>query len=175
MAEISSAFRAELLGLARAIELFVAIESLFHRAPTRLEEDELGPSNDARMAMYLRRIGLEGAGIAGSFLDELRAALEHYEVSTLEPNDALYRAVLRLYATRTTLELRSRLIVALLSLLTRLGEHGESFARSPELEDALDGLALLRGTVSPSVADLASQARFRLFERPRRAAQPGEA
>ena len=78
--------------------------------------------------------------------------------------------MLRLYATRTILPLRSRVIVALLHLLIGLGERGETFARRPELAVALDALSLLRGTVSPSVADLAAQARFMLFERPRRAA-----
>ena len=168
---ISHAFRAELAGLSRAIELFVDIESLFSRAPTRLEGDELGPSNDLRMANYLRRIELEGAGVDLPFLDLLRAALRHYDVPSLEPNDALRRAVLRLYATRTTLDLRTRLLVALLQLAIALGAQGETFQARPELEGALDRLALLRGTVTATIADLASHARFLLFER-RRAPEP---
>ncbi len=164
---ISDAFRAELAGLAPAVELFVDIETMFSRAPTRLEGDELGPSNDARMAMYLRRIAAIGAGIDPDFLDQLRRALAHYGIPSLRPTGALRRAILRLYATRTTLELRTRLVVALLQLMIRLGEQGETFAVRRDLEEILDGLALLRGTVSVAVADLASHARFVLYERRR--------
>ena len=169
VAKVSDALRADLAMLASVVEVYADIETLFSRAPTRLAEDELGPSNDARMAMYLRRIAVEGAGIDADFLELVKKALAHYGPRGLEHTEALERAVLRLYATRTILPMRSRVIVALLHLLIGLGERGETFARRPELALALDALSLLRGTVSPSVADLAAQARFMLFERPRRA------
>ncbi len=163
--DAGGALRAELSQLAAPIGLFVATEALFSRTPSRLADDELGPSSDARMAMYLRRIRAEGAGIDESFLDGLRGVLREYGVTGLEPTPALERAVLRLWATRTTLALRRRLIQALLQLLIRLGEHGERFARQPTLRAALDRLALLRGVVPATVADLAAQSRFVLFER----------
>ena len=165
---VSEELRSELAQIATAVEIVADIEALFSRTPTRLEGDEPGPSSDARMAMYLRRIGAEGAGIAADFLENLRRVLALYEVPSLQPSVELERAVLRLYATRTTLDLRNRLIVALLQLLMRLGAQGERFDRYPELDGAIDRIALLRGTVSTSVADLASHARFVLFERPRR-------
>ena len=73
--------------------------------------------------------------------------------------------MLRLYATQTTRGLRIRLSGALLHALIRLGELGETFSRRPRLLDALDRIALLRGTVTPAIADLAQQARYLLFER----------
>jgi acetyl/propionyl-CoA carboxylase alpha subunit/acetyl-CoA carboxylase carboxyltransferase component len=162
---IVDGFLAELAQLARAVALFADIETLFSRAPTRGEGDALGPSSDARMSMYMRRMEAEGAGIDPAFLDDLRRALSHYEIDALTPTDALQRAVLRFYATRTTKGLRDRLMTALLGLLIRLSEHGETFKRYPELKDALEHLGLLRGTVPPTVADLAAQARFHIFER----------
>jgi acetyl/propionyl-CoA carboxylase alpha subunit/acetyl-CoA carboxylase carboxyltransferase component len=170
VAKLSDALRADLAQLAGSVELFADVETLFSRAPTRLEEDELGPSNDARMSMYLRRIAVEGAGIDPGFLELVSKSLAHYGgITSLAHSDTLERAVLRLYATRTTLSLRSRLIGALLHLLIGLGERGETFARRPELAVALDALSLLRATVAPSVADLAAQARFLLYDRPRHA------
>ncbi len=169
VSKLSDALRADLAQLAGSVEIFADIETLFSRAPTRLEEDERGPSNDARMAMYLRRMAVMGAGIDPAFLELVRKALSHYGVNGLTHSAALERAVLRLYATRTTLALRSRLIAALLHLLIGLGDRGESFARRPELAVALDALSLLRGTVTPSVADLGAQARFLLYDRPRTA------
>ncbi|MBM4334519.1 MAG: ATP-grasp domain-containing protein [Deltaproteobacteria bacterium] len=169
VAKLSDALRSDLAQLAGAVEIFSDVETLFSRSPTRISEDELGPSNDARMAMYLRRIAVLGAGIDPAFLELLKQALSHYGIGSLEHSDTLERAVLRLYATRTTLALRSRLIGALLHLLIGLGERGETFARRPEFALALDALSLLRGTVAPSVADLGAQARFLLYDRPRHA------
>jgi acetyl/propionyl-CoA carboxylase alpha subunit/acetyl-CoA carboxylase carboxyltransferase component len=163
---ISTAMRAELSLLAFGVDLFTDVERLFSRVPSRSERNELGPSNDARMAMYLRRIDLEGAGLDTPFLDDLRQALRHFDVDSLRPTDELMRAVLRLCATRTTPELRERLISALLRLLIQLGQLGETFARFPELERTLDALVTLRGAVLPGVADLAAQVRYLQFERP---------
>jgi acetyl/propionyl-CoA carboxylase alpha subunit/acetyl-CoA carboxylase carboxyltransferase component len=165
LGDAPAAFRAELAQLARAVEAFADIETLFSRAPGRLEGDELGPSNDARRSMYLRRIGAEGAGIHPQFLDLVRRALAHYDIHSLAPSDALYRAVLRLHATQAAPEIRRRVVTALLQMLVGLAELGENYARMPELEAALDRLALLRGTVPASVCDLAAQARYRIFER----------
>ncbi len=170
---IHPGFRGELAQLTRAIEIFVDVETLFSREPSRLEDGELGPSNDARMAMYLRRIDAEGAGIEPGFLDQLGRALAHYEIDSLQPDDALRRAILRLFATRTTLELRNRLMIALLSHAMRLAEAGETFARFPSLEETLDRVGGLRGTVERGVVDMGAQARFAIFERPRRELEGG--
>ncbi|MBW2413090.1 MAG: biotin/lipoyl-binding protein [Deltaproteobacteria bacterium] len=170
VADVAPELVSELAQIATAVEIVADIEALFSRTPSRIDgEEEFGPSNDVRMAMYLRRIGAEGAGIDSEFLDQLRRVLALYEITSLEPTAALERAVLRLSATRTTLDLRHRLVMALLQLLLRLGTESEVFERYAELADALERLALLRGTVPPGVADLAAHARFVLFERPRRA------
>ena len=165
---LSVPFRTDLAPLARGLEIYADIESLFVREPSRSQGDAFGPSNDARMAMYLRRVTSEGAGIAPAFLDELRRALAHYEIETLAYNTVLARAALRLYATRTTLDLRNRVVVALLHMLLGLADKGEVFERCPELAGTLDRIALLRGTVPEAVADLAAHVRFIVFERPRR-------
>jgi acetyl/propionyl-CoA carboxylase alpha subunit len=163
--EIPEPFLAELAQLTREVPIFADIETLFSRTPSRTRASELGPSNDARMAMYLRRLWVEGAGIDEDFLVQVRRALAHYNIASLEAIDPLQRAVLRLHATRTTKELRNRVLAALLHLLIRLGDRGQAFDRYPNLAEALDRLILLRGTVTTGVADLAAQARFALFDR----------
>jgi acetyl-CoA carboxylase carboxyltransferase component len=171
---VSDSFRSELVPLSNAVEIYADFDLLFSRMPSS-EEDELGPSNDARMAMYLRRIEAEGAGIQPAFLDALRRALRHYDIPSLEPTPELERAMLRLWATRTIQDLRNRLIVALLHLMLRLAEGGESFSRHSDFEGALARLAELRGTVPPGVADLAAQVRYLIFERPRTGRAEGAA
>jgi acetyl/propionyl-CoA carboxylase alpha subunit/acetyl-CoA carboxylase carboxyltransferase component len=163
---LSPEFRTELGALVPAsVELFSDLEILFSRSPTQLGTDALGPSNDARMAMYLRRIAAKGAGIDGTFLGLLRHALEHYNIRSLDPSDTLERAVLRLYSTRTTGDLRSRLATALLHLAMHLADAGDHVQATDSLRDALDRIWMLRGTVKPTVADLSAQVRFLLFDR----------
>jgi acetyl/propionyl-CoA carboxylase alpha subunit/acetyl-CoA carboxylase carboxyltransferase component len=168
--ELSPKFQKALATLAGELQKFADIEVVFSRAPS-IAGAEQGPSNDARMAMYLRRISAQGAGIDAGFLALLRRALAHYGIDELTPSEALERAVLRLYSTRTTSELRYRLATALMNMTLHLSVAGEHVERRESLRQALDQLWLLRGSVTPSIADLAAQVRFVLFDR-RAAAVP---
>ncbi len=163
-------FQKALAGLSHELEKFADVEVVFSRTPS-IAGAEQGPSNDARMAMYLRRISAQGAGIDAGFLALLRRALTHYRINELVPSERLERAVLRLYSTRTTVELRYRLATALMNLMLHLSVAGEHLERRSSLREALDQLWLLRGSVTPSIADLAAQVRFVLFDR-RAAAVP---
>jgi acetyl-CoA carboxylase carboxyltransferase component/biotin carboxyl carrier protein len=176
VAGLSSEFRTALGGLVpTSLGLLSDLEILFSRAPTQVGGDELGPSNDARMAMYLRRIAAKGAGIDPGFLALLRRALEHYGIRSLEPTDTLERAVLRLYSTRTTVDLRGRLATAILQLAMHLSEAGDHIEAGAPLRDALDRIWMLRGTVKPTVADLSAQVRFLLFDRTSQATEEAAA
>ncbi|HVU03790.1 MAG TPA: carboxyl transferase domain-containing protein, partial [Polyangiaceae bacterium] len=163
---LSAEFQTALGSLIPAcLEIVADIEILFSRNPSQNGGEELGPSNDARMSMYLRRIAAQGAGIDPGFLGLLRRALGHYNIRTLEPSGRLERSMLRLYSTRTTMGLRTRLATALMHLAMRLGvDHVEA---TTDLRDALDRLWMLRGTVKPTVSDLAAQLRFVLFDKKR--------
>jgi acetyl/propionyl-CoA carboxylase alpha subunit/acetyl-CoA carboxylase carboxyltransferase component len=166
VAGVSSEFRDELGALVPyCLELYADLEILFSRAQMQAGTDELHPSNDARMAMYLRRIAAKGAGIDQNFLALLRRALEHYRLRSLEPTNTLHRAVLRLYSTRATSDVRTRLATAILHLAMHLVDAGEHVKPTTALRDALDRIWMLRGTVKPTVADLAAQVRFLLYDR----------
>jgi acetyl/propionyl-CoA carboxylase alpha subunit/acetyl-CoA carboxylase carboxyltransferase component len=166
VAPLSEGFRSALGTLvSSSLELFADLEILFSRSPAQLGGDELGPSNDARMSMYLRRIAAQGAGIDPGFLGLLRQALGHYGIRSLEPRNTLQRAVLRLYSTRTTSDLRNRLVTAVMNLAMHLADAGDHVETTTSLRDALDRIWMLRDTVKPTVADLSAQVRFLLFDR----------
>ena len=86
----------------------VAVTFTFHtvaapgknRAPRASVSGELGPSNNARLRMYLRRLRAQGAGIAPEFLELVKRALSHYGVSDSALSDALERAVLRMFSSQ---------------------------------------------------------------------------
>ncbi|MEZ4292355.1 MAG: hypothetical protein R3E53_18160 [Myxococcota bacterium] len=67
---------------------FADVEVLTVRAPSASFSGESGPSNNARLRMYVRRIEAEGAGIDEGYLDLVRAALSHYGIPDLTPTDA---------------------------------------------------------------------------------------
>ena len=164
---ISDAFRRELAEVSRELTLFADVEQLFIRAPGASVGGELGPSNNSQLRTYVRRIRAGGTGLPEQFLALVRNALSHYGWQSTEPDAALERAVLRLFASQQSQALRGRLVLALLVRVTRLAESGFSFAGDAELENALLRIAGMRGLVSNAVADAAADASYLLFERPR--------
>ena len=144
---------------------FADIEELFIRSPRASVSGELGPSNDARLRMYVRRMHAEGAGIAPEFLDLALRALAHYGVDSLVPGDGLERAVLRLLATQIEPGLRRRLVLAMLHRLIALADSDLDLGRNPELGSALHRISGMRGLLPDSIADAAIEAHYLIFER----------
>lgn len=155
-----------LAALRRELPRFVNVERLFIRAPRASVSGEPGPSNNARLRVYLRRFRASGAGIAEEFLDLLRAALADYGIPDLEPTDALERAVLRMLASQVEPDLRRDLVQALIGMLTRLATK-VNLTHDSKLEGALEALSGMRGLVPDSLADTAIDARYAIFEGPR--------
>ena len=100
---LSPEFREELAEVRSEIVLFADLEQLFDRSPRRFDDADASrtaPSNHARLRMYVRRMRAGGAGVADELLGLLRTALDHYGIADLAHDDALERAVLRLFASR---------------------------------------------------------------------------
>ncbi|MFP6639511.1 MAG: carboxyl transferase domain-containing protein, partial [Myxococcota bacterium] len=148
------------------ITTFVEIEKLFIRAPRASVSGELGPSNDARLRMYVRRIRASGAGIADEFLEVVRTALSHYGVTSLEPGDALERAVLRLLSAQRDPALRHRLLVGVVGRITALVADGLELRDDLRLDRSLTDLARLRPQVGNTLADAAIEASYRIYLQP---------
>ncbi|MBY0399877.1 ATP-grasp domain-containing protein, partial [Myxococcota bacterium] len=92
---ISDGFRRELSEIRHELTTFADVEVLTIRAPSASISGQSGPSNSARLRMYVRRVEAEGAGIDEDYLGLVKAALTHYGVPDLTPTDALRRALLR--------------------------------------------------------------------------------
>jgi acetyl-CoA carboxylase carboxyltransferase component/biotin carboxyl carrier protein len=164
--DLSESFCWELSEIRHELGLFADISSLFVRWASSTATGVREPSSHARLRMYVRRIRAGGAGIAEPFLEQVRAALHHYGIATLEPGDALERAVLRLLASPLSSELRDRLVLGTLRRVTALARAGVHLGDDRALSSALERIAVMRGLVSHSVADAAIEARYVIFERP---------
>jgi len=163
---LSGEFRRELADVRHELVLFADVARLSVRSPRASVSGELGPSNSARLRMYVRRVRAGGTGIAEEFLELVSAALAHYGITNLEPSDALERAVLRMLAAQLPSELRDRLVLGLLGRVTALARGGVQLRADTELAAALRGIAGMRGGVSHAVADAAIEASYVIFERP---------
>ncbi|MCA9511573.1 MAG: ATP-grasp domain-containing protein, partial [Myxococcales bacterium] len=164
--ELPVDFLRGLAALRRELPLFADVERLFIRSPRASVSGELGPSNNARLRVYLRRMRAAGSGIAEEFLELLRAALRHYDIPDLEHSDPLERAVLRMLATQQGPTLRRDLVRALVSMLTRLAARVD-LTNDSRLEAALGLIGGMRGLVPDALADAAIDARYSIFEGPR--------
>ena len=164
---LSAEFLSELSEIHRELEVFADVDSLFIRAPSASVGGELGPSNNARLRLFVRRLHAAGAGIDENFLDLVQKALSHYGIDSLEHSDALERAVLRLLSSQLEDGLRQHLVLAILSRVGELTERGVHLGNERAFETALARIAGMRGLVSDAVADAAADAAYTIFERPR--------
>ncbi|MGH7856205.1 MAG: carboxyl transferase domain-containing protein, partial [Candidatus Binatia bacterium] len=134
--------------------------------PSRSASGDIGPSNNARLRMYLRRIRAGGSGLPEEFLARLRKAMAHYGIGGLDFSNALERAVVRLLASQRSRALRDRLLLAILNRLKALVRQGAPLARDESLREVLERVVAMRGLLPDSVADAAIQTRYEIFQRP---------
>src|SRR5262249_32832464 len=127
----------ELAGLAAELTIFADIEQPFLTAPHIGVAGQVSPSNASRLRAYLRRMRTGGAGIAEDFLELLKAALRHYGVESLEHDDALERALLRVFATQNAPDRRRQLLGAALRCLIALARAGMPLDSDAALGEAL--------------------------------------
>lgn len=160
--------RDALAALRFELALFADVEQLFVRTPQPGDGNRTGPSPSALLRRYLRRMRAAGAGLPEGFRTSLCRALAHYGLTGLEHDDALERAVLRLLATRRTVEERRRLVLAVLGRIIDLARAGLRLEGDGDLADTLLRLARLREVVGDAIADAAMEASYATFEEPAR-------
>ncbi len=157
-------FLIELSEARNQLVAYADIEALFSRTQRASPTGELEPSNNANMRTYTRRLRAAGAGMSEDFLDSLKRALLHYGIETLEHDEFLERIVLRLFASQRS-DLRARLVSALLRRVMALAREVD-LEEDVSLHEALTRIASMRGQVPHDVADLATDAAYKIFVRP---------
>jgi len=164
--EISESFLRELAEIRHEVMAFADVELLTIRAPSASISGESGPSNSARLRMFLRRIEAKGSGIDEGYLELLRSALSHYGVSDLGDLDPLRRAVLRIQSCQADKALRLSLMQGVLKRVTTIAQRGIYLGDDDALARALNRIARMRPQVSETVADAALEASYVVFQQP---------
>jgi len=163
---ISESFLRELAEIRHEIAAFADVEVLSIRAPSASISGESGPSNNARLRMFLRRIEAEGSGIDEGYLELMRAALRHYGMSDLGDLDALRRALLRILSCQADKSLRLSLMLGVLRRTSAVADAGIDLSDDDALARALNRIARLRPQVTDSIADAALEASYVVFQQP---------
>ena len=163
---ISDGFRRELSEIRHELTTFADVEVLTIRAPSASISGQSGPSNSARLRMYVRRVEAEGSGIDEDYLGLVKAALTHYGVPDLTPTDALRRALLRLLTCEAGRSARLVLVLGILRRITALAQLGIFMGDDERLARALHRIARMRPQVTDAVADAALEASYVIFQQP---------
>jgi len=146
------------------LRVFVDVRAVFGRQSA--EEDEGGPSlsSEQYLFRYLRTLESQGADLPAAFLDQLRSALQHYHVSTLEPTPALHDALLALFKGHQRSDLQVPVVQAVLE--RRLAMARALAPGSPAFLRIIERLiAAVQGRF-PDLADLARDVHYRYVEQP---------
>ena len=113
---------------------------------------------------YLRTLDSQGADLPAAFLEQLRSALLHYDVATLDPTRTLRDALLALFKGHQRSELQVPVIRAVLE--RRLAVARTLAPGSPAFLRIIEQLiAAVQGRF-PDLADLARDVHYRYVEQP---------
>lgn len=123
------------------------------------------PSQQQSLFTYLRALELEGAGLSRYFLDDLKRALAHYGIDTLQPSRRLEETLLWIHKAHSRVEQQ---IPAVLSILDRRLRHSDALLEhaDDEFRALLDRLIDASRGRYPAIADLAREVRYEYFDRP---------
>jgi acetyl/propionyl-CoA carboxylase alpha subunit/acetyl-CoA carboxylase carboxyltransferase component len=150
----------------RLLGMFADLRALSQ--PALREEDAaaaLLQSPQEHLHAWLRSLDAEAEGLPERFLAELRRALSHYGIDSLERTPALEEACHRLFLSQERAPAARAAIVAILD--RRLDEADELAGRvGDDFREALDRLVVVLEGRDPVVADLAREVRFRYYDEP---------
>ncbi len=117
------------------------------------------------LPLYLRTLDPANESLPPVFVEDLRRALAHYGLRTLERTPELEDALFLMFRSH---QRAGRQLPAILAILDRRLEHVEALrdAAGPGSRDLLDRLVLAAQERHPAVADLAREVRYRFFDQP---------
>ncbi len=128
-------------------------------------ESQLLQSPHEQFHAWLRSLDAEAEGLPARFVTQLRSALAHYGIESLERTSALEEACYRLFLSQQTAKTARAGILAILDRRLEgadqlVGKVGDDF------REVLDQLVIALEGSDPIITDLAREVRFRYFDEP---------
>ena len=148
------------------LNIFVDVCSLFQREP--VVDAAFGgeqPSAEAYLFSYLRQLETRGEGLPPNFVDNLRRALAHYGIPTLDPSRELEESLLWIYKSYQRMAQQTAPILAVLERRLR-GAASRAPRGNEAFRTLLHRMISITGELFPAVADLAREVLYRYFDQP---------
>ena len=149
----------------RLLRMFADLRVLSRRRHDEADAEALLRSPQEHLHAWLRSLDAEAEGLPATFVEQLRRALAHYGVESLDRTPALEEACYRLFLAEQRAETARAAIVA---ILDRRLEQAEQLAGhvGDDFREVLDRLVAAPEGRDPVLADLAREVRFRYFDEP---------
>ncbi len=148
------------------LTIFADICSLFQHEP-EVDHPNSGeePSAESHLFSYLRMIDAGGEGLPTSFVEELRRALAHYGVRSLDRSPELEHSLLWIYKSHQRVDQQ---LAAVTAILERRLRHIQNLPRpsGEAFRLLLDRIISVSTADFPAVADLAREVCYRYFDQP---------
>jgi acetyl/propionyl-CoA carboxylase alpha subunit/acetyl-CoA carboxylase carboxyltransferase component len=164
--ELDSADPVLLAAEDEVLATFADICSLFRPAPEHTDvEGEQVYSAQTDLHTYLRFPDQATERLPAAFLDELRRALRHYGIGSLDRGPVLDESLLWIYKAHRRADQQ---VPAIIAILERRLEHQDLLASAadPGLLALLDRLVAATRRRYQAASDLAKEVRYRCFDQP---------
>ena len=150
----------------RLLGMFADLRALWRPRSYEEESDaDMARSPQEHLLAWLRSLDARAEGLSSRFVAQLRRALAHYGVESLDRTPALEEACYRLFLSHQRAETTR---AAILAILDRRHEEADQLAGhiGDDFREALDRLLAALDGRDPAVADRAREVRFRYFDEP---------
>ncbi len=156
----SATLRAEIA----LVRLFADLRVLFLSRHDTDAGELLVRSPQEHFFAYLRSLDPAREGLPETFVADLRRAVAHYGVHSLEPTYPLQDALFRIFQSQLRVASQVPIIMGILE--GWMGSGHPTKANRRALEECLDHLEAATAHRFPVIADLAREARFHVFDGP---------
>ena len=147
------------------VKLFADIRVLFRSRHDEDESDLRVRSPQEHLFAYLRSLDPVREGLPNRFVADLRRALAHYRVQSLEPGPALQGALYRIFQSQERVATQLPVVVAVLERWLHASELPTETG-GDVLRECLDHLIAATVHSHPVIADLSREVRFHRFDEP---------
>jgi acetyl/propionyl-CoA carboxylase alpha subunit/acetyl-CoA carboxylase carboxyltransferase component len=146
------------------LRIFVDVRAVFGRQLAEDEEAGQALGSEQYLYMYLRTLDSQAADLPPAFGEQLRTALLHYGVSTLEPTAQLRESLLALFKVNQRSEIQVPVVRAVLE--RRLAAAKDLAPGAPSFLSVIERLIASVQRRFPALADAARDVQYRYVEQP---------
>jgi acetyl/propionyl-CoA carboxylase alpha subunit/acetyl-CoA carboxylase carboxyltransferase component len=147
------------------VTLFADLQALFRSRHDFADDSIRGRSPQEHFFAYLRSLDADREALPGQFVADLRRALAHYRVQSLEPGPALQGALFRIFQSQQRVAIQLPVVVAVLERWLHAVEPLTDTS-GDALRQCLDHLIAATVHSFPVIADLARDVQYHNFDEP---------